>query len=589
MELFASHTKNIRKELEHLQWALGIEHEMQIYHVPSYKDKNNVEDFILFDSQSATNRVIKLYEEGKIELKNDEYDFLKNMVFESSGRVCNKKFVVKPAPYLMPEFISWNPFCNIRKERYLYHLVQTAIEVKFYFYKLLMKDPVTKALVEKYGDLSEYPYGMTRYMSVPKKIIEDKQNSKYTFSYNKKNQRLVRTDYTGSYHITYTLPHTEKTTDKEFIDMHMNFGNQIQWLEPIMLAGFFSGDEYAIGTKENRVRGSFRVMTIGWGNLAGSDIRLFGTKGIGRYAKTPNYWRKGLKFYEGELLEPCIAPSPSAIKEDGITSLSSDLRTFGSRDPKRPEHRESGLPMSKPNGIEIRIFDNIGDNALEFLTNFIGLIAENSRVTKTKGYVYRDKDWINALHEIMKNGYFAELSKTFINKLRKKLGLKINTTSIVAKDIFLEIYKELYSKNINGLWSDLFFGTQKDKKDVGIMINRYPINLSASLFALMMKLNRNPNLLHSFNQLSLLINQTFESNQKKIYVKDIKIYIKKLFNKEWLKNVNDILQFYKYYNFIDIDYYNNGTINYIDFKQKIPLFENFNDYIINNFQKNFDF
>ena len=35
------------------------------------------------------------------------------------------------------------------------------------------------------------------------------------------------------------------------------------------------------------------------------------------------------------------------------------------------------------------------------LTNFIGLLAENSRVTKTKGFVYKDKDWINALHDYM--------------------------------------------------------------------------------------------------------------------------------------------------------------------------------------------
>ena len=38
------------------------------------------------------------------------------MVFETSGRVCNKKFVIKPAPYEMPEFITWDPFCNYRKQ-----------------------------------------------------------------------------------------------------------------------------------------------------------------------------------------------------------------------------------------------------------------------------------------------------------------------------------------------------------------------------------------------------------------------------------------------------------------------------------------
>ncbi len=573
MDLFSNIDKKTLSKIQHLQWAFGIEHEMQIFHVP--KTKENIRDFILFDSKSATNRVLKLYEEGKIDLTNGEYEYLRNMVFETSGRVCNKKFVIKPAPYEMPEFITWVPFCNYRKGRFLYHFMSGARTVKRRFYELLKKDPITKSLVDKYGNLSEYPFGMTRYMTVPKTI----DNGKYTFSYNKKNQKVIRPDYTGSYHLTFTLPHDDKTTEKEFIDMHINFANQIQWLEPLMLVGFFSGDEFAVGSKEDRVRGSFRVMIIGWGNLAGSDIRLFGTKGIGRYAKTPNYWRKGLKFYESELLEPCIAPSPSAIKELGITSLSSDLRTFGSRDPLRPEHRESGLPMNKPNGIEIRIFDNFDDLYLDYLVNFIGLLAENSRVTKTKGYVYEDKDWIDALHSIMKDGYYAELNSGYINKLRKKLGLKINTKSKIANDIFKEIYYELCYKNIDGLWSKLFFGGSKNVK-TGILaeIDNKTINERSSIFALLMKLNRNKDLMYKFNELSVLINQKFES-MKMIGIKEIKNYISKILNKNWLKNFYDIIYFYKYYEFIDFE--ENKKDEIIGFKKRknIPMFENFNEEI----------
>jgi hypothetical protein len=115
------------------------------------------------------------------------------------------------------------------------------------------------------------------------------------FDKNKNGSEILLPEYNGSYHVTFTLPYTDKTTNKEFINMHQNFANQLQWLEPLMLAAYVSGDEYAPGSIKNRVRGSFSVMIIGWVNFAGSDVRLF-NKGIGRYAKTPTYWRKNLNF-----------------------------------------------------------------------------------------------------------------------------------------------------------------------------------------------------------------------------------------------------------------------------------------------------
>ena len=56
-------------------------------------------------------------------------------------------------------------------------------------------------------------------------------------------------EYTGSYHVTMTLPYTDKTTTKEFRNMHINFANQMQWLEPLLLTAFFSCDDKAVGTK----------------------------------------------------------------------------------------------------------------------------------------------------------------------------------------------------------------------------------------------------------------------------------------------------------------------------------------------------
>jgi hypothetical protein len=245
----------------------------------------------------------------------------------------------------------------------------------------------TQNLVSRYGKLSEHPFGMTRYLKCPQLV----KNYKYIFEKNMSGKDILLPEYNGSYHITLTLPHKKDIKTKDFINIHKNFCNQLQWLEPLLLTSYFTGDEYSPGSLQERVRGSFRVMMIGWGNLAGTDIRLL-NKGIGRYAKTPIYWRKNLHFKDINKLKPCYKPSPMALKEKAISSLSSDFRTFGSTDITRPLHRESGVGMMKPNGIEFRIFDHFSDIYIENLVLLISLVAENSRITKTNGYVRR---WSN--------------------------------------------------------------------------------------------------------------------------------------------------------------------------------------------------
>ncbi len=568
------------KDIINIDWGFGIEHEMQIYHQPRIEGDKKIQDFILFDSKSAVERLLKAYNEFEIDLTLDQVDYLKNMTFESSGRFCNGKWVIKEAPYLMPEFITYKPFCSMRKKRNIFNLTKNIIELKDIFLELLMKEKVTQQLVKKYGELVQYPYGMTRYMSVPNKIV----GSNYQFKLTDKRRPMVKTDYTGSYHITFTLPYTEDKTEKKFIEEHQNFGNQIQWLEPLMLVGFFSGDESAVGSKEKRVRGSYRVLNIGWGNLAGSDVRLFGTKGIGRYAKTPNYWREGLNLFETEKLKPCIPASPSALKELGISSLSSDLRTFGSRDPLRPQHRESGLPMNKPNGIEIRIFDNFNNIYMDSLTSFIALIAENSRVTKTKGYVYQDKDWIQSLHQIMKDGYKAELTIGYIQSLRSKLGLKIKTSSVIAMDVWDEIYKELYHKKKNGEWTKIFFGIQKGKKELEEMYTftgTPQINKEAWSFAFYMKCNRDPDLLHTFNQLSVFLNQSFKTKTSITFF-EMEKYITQILGQNWKQHTDDILYLLYQKHYIDLERNIRGFIESFKLKKEIPLFYNFNEEILKN-------
>jgi hypothetical protein len=559
-------------ELEKYTWGFGIEHEMHLFHAPLYKKNINIKDFIVFDSEKVVKNLLEESNNFKTKLNYDDYNFLKNIPYEKSGRMCNEQWVIEMVPCKMPEFITNNPFCSIPKNRNILIMTQEIRNDKENFYKLMELNENSKKLIDKYGKLSEYPFGMTRYLKYPVATILDKYIFKKDF---------VVPEYNGSYHMTLTLPHKESITTKQFIKIHQNFCNQLQWLEPLMLTAYFTGDEYAPGNLKQYTRGSFRVMIIGWGNFAGTDVRLL-SKGIGRYAKTKTFWRKGLKFEDSDKLKPCFKPSPMAKKEGAITSLSSDFRTFGSTDPLRPSHRESGIGMTKPNGIEFRIFDHFHDKYLDHLSVLMTLVAENSRIKQTKGYVYENKIWIKEMHNIMKNGYKSKLSKKYIDLLREKLGLKININSIIATDIFKEIYSELWKKNINGNWTKILFCLPNKTYLQNLKlktVNNFPdINKKGWQFAFITKLNQEKDLLDAFNNLSKILNKL-----KKVKFSDFKSIVIKLFNKNWKDDIEDIAYFYESNGFIHFDNNSNGTIKCIYINKIIPIFNNFNEYICNMF------
>ena len=545
--------------LDVFTWGFGIEHEMHIFHKPKSMQRN-IKDFTLFDSHSIIQDMLN----DRDTLSESDRNFLRTVPYETSGRRCNEKWVIKPVPIKMPEFITGHPFCSIKTKRDILNMSLEIVDSKKRFYKILRKNSIAKKLEDKYGEFSEYPFGMTRYLKCP-----DSYTKTGLYKFDKDNVLLP--EYNGSYHITMTLPYKDDIPNKDFIKMHQNFCNQLQWLEPLMLAAYFSGDEYAPGTLKTRVRGSFRVMIIGWGNLAGTDVRLL-SKGIGRYAKTPTYWRKGLNFKDVDKLKPCLKPSPVAVKEGAITSLSSDFRTFGSTDPNRPEHRESGVGMTKPNGVEFRIFDHFSDKYLKHLLMLVSLVAENSRVTEAKGYVYQDKVWIAELHNIMKNGYKAKLSEEYLKLLQNKLGLSIKTTSVIAIDVFKQIYKELWDKNIDGEWSKIFHCLETPKYE-SIVIPE--INKKAWQFAFMIKLNRDHKLMFNFNFLSNFLNDVksidFQSFEKAVLIS---------FDKNWKDDVEDIAYFYETLGVVNLIKNRDGTIDKIDVKIPIKIIKNFNEIMI---------
>ena len=527
-----------KKDLEKYTWGIGLEHEMHVFHIPKENQKENIEDIIVFDSESCVERLLENNGKGKFILSDSDYEFLRNIPFELSGRVCNKQVVLERIPIKMPELITWQPFCSLKKDRNMVNMVKGLDYARERFMKLLMKDQLAKKLTQKYGKLGQHPFGMSRNIKYSQTI----KNNQYVFSKDKRTSKdKVHTDYNGSYHVTLTLPFTEKTSELQFLKMHQNFANQLQWLEPLILAGFFTGDEYGPGSIKERANGSYRVMIVGWGNIGGSDIRLF-NKGLGRYAKTPTYWREKFKLYESDKLKPCLKPSPKAKGEGALTTLSTDFRTFGD-DPITNE-RVSGAPMKKPNGIEFRIFDHFHGKHLQTLLLFLVLVAENSRKHQTKRYVYQNKTWIDTVQKIMKEGYSAQLSKTYIKDLEEQLHIKMKPKSYQASTIFEEVFQILFKKNIQGLYTQLLLGLHHAPSTSQLLKTNMSgfssINYEAWNFALLLKLNRHPQDHKRFQEL-LTSMESFDY----ISFNELELCIGKHLGKSWKKDTVKFAHFFQ--------------------------------------------
>lgn len=434
-------------------WGIGVEHETHIFLL---LDKNKSRDKILknYDIINLEDIckyllnnwvILAKYYRNNIKSKitqnlikkvftDKNYNFIQELVFrkfEKTGRKCNGKYVIKPIhdkngnSINMPEFVSDEPFKKYTFEKYCDKILE---QQQRFIYIISFHPQLRKKLMKGYN-LYPFPYGMSNYIKVNKNILRD---------------------YTGSFHITVTLPYTDKTSNSVFVERHKNFANQFQWIEPLLVAGFFSGDDKAIGTNEKRIKGAFRVTSVGWGNFAGSDVRKF-DKGVGRMTNHTHNWRDGMDFYEKYKVNYCknISPAIQLREPYAESGFSSDFRTFGG------EQHISGYGMEKPNGVEIRIFDNINSNYTSRLCRIITYIAENSRKTKCTQYVYEDKDWIKSIQNIMLNGWNGKVTKEYLNKLRKNLKLKLKTDSLICWDVLKELNNELFNKNKNGLFSKL--------------------------------------------------------------------------------------------------------------------------------------
>lgn len=489
--------KNYLKEIDvssrSMNWGMGLEHEVQFFHInPSETGGADLsKSNIIFDAQESTCYLTKdttekgscckmrkkvcyhkhpktknLFEDAKNKLKPTEKTFLNEIPWEISGRQqkgCpGNPILLKRIPILMPEFVTTN-----HKNRSIESLWDELVYQENKFVELQMRNPHTQKKVKKYGEIRQLPYGTISNVRVP--VRPTMGSDSYTF------EERDYIDYLGSYHITMTLPCHNDISDKDFVELHRNFGKQVQMIEPLLVASFFSPDPRSVGDSGKKIEGSFRVMSTGWGNFGGSDLRTL-DKGVGRYANIESNWRKTLNFEDTKDLMDCnkevYIDEPNAI---GI--LSSDFRTFGfdftDNCPGKECPKVSGDKMVYPNGVELRIFDHFNSFHLIDLIRILVYLGENSRVFECKKFIYNDPTWKKTIREIMREGWNAPISEAYLNLLRRNLGLEMNIENGNAFDVLKQLVKELFEKHKDGLYSKLMM--EKKYKEPPILpgVNRF--------------------------------------------------------------------------------------------------------------------
>jgi len=545
----------IKKTLNY-KWGLGLEHEMQLFHKKSVF-KNNIDDVnygnIIFDSQESScyltgdideqGSCCKLKKDrcskfptrnGKLisPLNKDELEWLSKIDWEITGRqdAACKDGILQRVPVLMPEIIS-----SDHRNRNLGNICDEMINLRKLYINLHKKNPHTQKKIKQYGELITHPCSVEDNILVPDRPTINSNN--YTFS------KKPMKDYLGSWHITITLPYMESTTNEEFITNHKHFAQALQWIEPLLLTSYFTGDPSSVGSSNTKIKGSFRIMAVGWGNIGGSDVRNFDTTGISRGSNIELYWRNKSDFDNTKKLDKCVKIAKPKYP-NALSIQAGDFRTFSFDFTDNCEGHDcpkvDGGKMEKPNGIEIRIFDHFDDKHIHSLLHIIILLAENSHRHNPTDYVYKNKEWIKALNDIMKHGWKTILNDKFINLLKKNLGLRINTEEKIAFRVFETVVDELFKINKHGLLPFLMI----DPDNIDIKPKIPSINRICWSISMNEKFG---------NEIYDHINSIYKKGEKLTVSKFKTDFYKKFNKKKWEKDIYDVISSLELLKYIEVN------------------------------------
>lgn len=585
--------RDIPESLSDFTWAFGLEQEGTYVLNPldtSGSWDNSFKHIYALDGETLSKWV------DTDEERRESYPIVgdKESV-ESSGRYCENRWVVKSNPrYSILEISTKEPYGVTTFRSYFAtdilwypaRIEEIQAQLLGELDNLYYTIPLFQRKKKKFRSIVPYPYGMT-----------DRMISADTLFKSQRTKPKPATNYTGSYHVTITLPFRYQQVNlAEYRESYKRYINQIQWVEPLLLAMYSTIDMRGIGSHIERSRGSYRVMITGWGNPGGSDIRNL-DKGFKRYNDIPLYWREGLDFPGTKELDyACVKQNLPKLHEEkpgAISWMGTDIRTFwrgkGEKKKKGTDEYESevksGAPIDKLFGIEIRIFDYFPAKKLYSLCRFLIFLAENSRRTPATHLVYQDPAWINAMHSMMKYGWRAILSIEYIEKLEETLDIKLSKKNRMASEVWKNVLDELYHKNKDG-WYVRVMLPQKligdpDKKDEQANMNigkrKQPpltfhnVNRESWDFGFLMKMMNEPSIT---NKLRNVINSLpIEQNIARERLDNL--FFKHFTKKSWEQDMEDIFYFLQWRSAITILKDESGMFNGVNIttEQKIKALE----------------
>lgn len=84
---------------------------------------------------------------------------------------------------------------------------------------------------------------------------------------------LYGSQYVGSFHTWFTLPHNPETMKAlDFMRLHAAFASRLQWMEPLLLASCTTGDPRAIGNGVRYPRANMRGQFNDYAGIGTSDV-----------------------------------------------------------------------------------------------------------------------------------------------------------------------------------------------------------------------------------------------------------------------------------------------------------------------------
>src|SRR3990172_10383039 len=98
--------KPVKSDMNNKTWAMGLEHEMHIFHMPYViKGNEKLDGFVLYNSHEVLTDILINHSD---EMTEDDKKYAKELwtIFETSGRFCGGHWVVKGTQTKMPEFVT---------------------------------------------------------------------------------------------------------------------------------------------------------------------------------------------------------------------------------------------------------------------------------------------------------------------------------------------------------------------------------------------------------------------------------------------------------------------------------------------------